>query len=136
MDWRKWLGHGNRSPRHILRWVSGMEPYHTSVYSRPQCVCVGPEADEVAVFVVVILVAELVMVAGFDVAGFEVAVVSVLAFDEVVVPEPPPLKVEPMSPQRMLLNTTCVVGLFWIMSAGLPSLVLQGPLLPVSSQFM
>lgn len=57
----------------------------------------------------------------------------------VVVPEPgllPPENVEPMSPHRMLLKTTCVVGLFWRMREGLPSVVEQGPLLPVSSQFM
>lgn len=67
--------------------------------------------------------------------AFDVASV-VPAFD-VVVPEPLPLeKVDPMSPQRMPLKTTCVVGLFWMMSAGLPSVVEQGPLEPVSSQFM
>lgn len=66
-------------------------------------------------------------------------VVSVVPALEVVMPEPPPPpleNVEPMSPQRMLLKTTCVVGLFWRMSEGLPSVVEQGPFEPVSSQFM
>lgn len=83
-------------------------------------------------FVAAVVVVDLNVVA---VDAFEVVDVDTL--EEEVVPEPPPLlNVLPMSPQRMLLKTTCVVGLFWRMSSGLPSVVLQGPLLPVSSQFI
>jgi hypothetical protein len=44
--------------------------------------------------------------------------------------------VDPMSPQRMLEKTTCVLGLLARMLDGLPSVLLQGPALPLSSQFM
>src|SRR4051794_17471487 len=67
-------------------------------------------------------------------------------FDDVVVVgivelelelEPPVLPVvEPMSPQRMLEKTTCVPGFWAMMLAGFPSVLLQGPELPLSSQFM
>ncbi len=50
--------------------------------------------------------------------------------------EPPVGTVEPMSPQQMLENTTCASGWLARMTAGLPSALLHGPLLPLSSQFM
>jgi hypothetical protein len=92
---------------------------------------VGPAADEVVETLVVVAV----FVPGVAVDALDV--VSVVPDFDVVVPEPLPLEnVEPMSPQRMPLKTTCVVGLFLMMLVGLPSVASQGPLLPPSSQFM
>jgi hypothetical protein len=83
---------------------------------------VAPGAVLVVVFVEAVDVLEVVVV------------VVVLV---VVVPEPPePLKVEPISPQRMLEKTTWVVGFCALIRSGFPSVLLQGPELPLSSQFM
>lgn len=82
------------------------------------------------------MVAAVVEVA-LEVASVEALVVAAVeAFALLVVPDPPPLNVDPMSPQRMLEKTTWVVGLFLMIRSGLPSVASQGPLLPESSQFM
>lgn len=96
-----------------------------SNYSRPQCVCVGPAAD---VVVVTLLVVAVLVVA--SVVDRVVAPLELLGWPD------PALNVDPMSPQRMLEKTTCVVGFSLMMSSGLPSVAEQGPLLPESSQFM
>jgi hypothetical protein len=70
----------------------------------------------------------LALVVGVDVAAEELELL--------LPPWPGRLYVEPMSPHLTLEKVTPVVGLFWIMSDGLPSVAEQGPLLPESSQFI
>lgn len=72
-----------------------------------------------------------VLVDGLLVVEETVEALEVVLVPPVIVPP-----VDPISPHRMLLNTTCVLGLFCLIKAGLPSVEEQGPLLPLSSQFI
>ena len=87
--------------------------------------------DVVMVEVLVVLVEVLVVLDEVELDVFD----EVVELDE----EDPPVVVdvvEPMSPHRMLEKMTCVFGSWDRMVAGLPAVLLQGPLLPLSSQFM
>jgi len=93
--------------------------------------------------VVTLLVVEVVMVWLVEVVVGLVVVLEVvfveLVRDELELLLPPPeevLTVDPISPQRMFEKTTWVPGSWEMMFEGLPSVLVQGPLLPLSSQFM
>ena len=87
----------------------------------PQCVCVGPVAD----VVVACLVDELVLV--FVGVAVEISV----ELDDIGA-DP----VEPISPHLILPKVTDVLGSFASIVEGFPAELLQGPELPLSSQFM
>jgi hypothetical protein len=76
---------------------------------------------------VVVLVLRVVELAG----GFELELELETGGGEL-----PPEVVEPISPHLMLEKVMWVFGLLARIVVGLPSVLLQGPLLPLSSQFM
>jgi hypothetical protein len=96
---------------------------------------VGFTEDFVVVACTEVLVAEVVFV----------GLLVVVFFDEVLVADedddpglggPPGENVEPISPHLMFENVTYVPGVVDSIVAGFPAVLLHGPELPLSSQFM
>ena len=80
----------------------------------------------------------VVVVAEVEVVGLVVGTEVVVLDMEVVVVvvDFPPPKVDPISPHLMLEKVTEVPGSLARIVAGLPAVLLHGPELPLSSQFM
>lgn len=91
----------------------------------------------VVVEVVVVRLVGVVVVVGLVVV-LEVVFVELVRVElELLLPPPEEVwPVDPISPQRMFEKTTWVPGSSETMFEGLPSVLVQGPLLPLSSQFM